>query len=279
MRYREIGLSILGVHTPNFKFARDPAQVKAAVGRLGIMWPVVLDNDQKIWKSYANSSWPTVYLIDQDGYLRHSHMGEGGYAQTESAIQGLLQVLNPKLELPDLLNPVRPEDGPGAVCYPITPELHIDALGKSTFPAKIPTLVKIPTVREAGKFYLNGWWKAVDDGLSLAGESGKIILPYQAASVNGIFAPSSDPGDLAIGFPEPRHLRIRQDGDPLQKLNSTVDLYYENKDARLRIDCARSYALASNEDVVQRELTLYIEGAGFTLYAFSFGSCIIPDSQ
>jgi hypothetical protein len=279
MRYRESGLSILGVHTPEFKFARDPAQVKAAVGRLGIMWPVVLVNNQRIWKSFANRSRPTLYLIDQDGYLRYRHMGEGGYAQTESAIHALLKTLNPKLELPNLINPIRPEDGPGAVCHPTTPELHIHALGNSTLPSNNPTLLEIPAVRRAGQFYLNGWWKAVDEGVTLASEGGQIVLPYQAASVNGVFAPSSDPGDLAIGFPEPCLLQIRQNGEPLPKNNSTEDLYYENGAARLRIDYARSYALARYDDVVPRELTLEIEGAGFTLYAFSFGSCVVPDSR
>jgi hypothetical protein len=157
--------------------------------------------------------------------------------------------------------------------------LHIHALGNSTSPSNNPTLLEIPAVRRAGQVYLNGWWKAVDEGVTLASEAGQIILPFQAASVNGVFAPSSDPGDLAIGFPEPRLLQIRQNGESLPKSNSTEDLYFENGAARLRIDYARSYALARYDDVIPRELTLEIEGPGFTFYAFSFGSCIIPDTQ
>jgi hypothetical protein len=242
------------------------------------MWPVVLDNDQRIWKSFANRVWPTFLLIDQDGYLRYRHIGEGGYAKTESAIQDMLKTLNPKLEFPDLMSPIRAEDGPGAVCHPTTPELHTHALGNSTFPSKNPTLFELPKIRRPGQFYLNGWWKGVEEGVTLASKMGQIVLPFQAASVNGVFAPSSDPGDLALGFPETRLLQIHQDGEPLPKNNSTEDLYFENGVARLRIDYARSYALAQYNDVYPRELTLEIEGAGFTFYAFSFGSCLVVES-
>jgi len=275
-RYRELGLTLLGVHTPEFKFAQNPAQVKAAVGRLGIRWPIVLDNDQLIWRSYANRYWPTLYLVDADGYLRYRHIGEGGYAQTEMAIQELLRSINPRVEFPEPIKPVRPEDVPGAICSPTTPELHIDALGNPSPPEKEPTLLELPDSRIDGHFYLGGWWKSVNQGVTLAGAAGEIILPYHAASVNGTFAPSPDPGDLALGFPEPRIVKLNQDEQSLPKENSTEEIYYENGNARLRVDFARTYPIARNHDVQPRELSLKIEGAGFTVYAFSFGSCINP---
>ncbi len=276
-RYRELGLTLLGVHTPKFQFARNPGQVKAAVGRLGIRWPVVLDNDQLIWRSYANRYWPTLYLVDADGYLRYRHTGEGGYAQTEMAIQKLLSGISAKVKLPEPLKPVRPEDVPGAVCYPTTPELHIDALGNPSLPEEQPTLLEVPNSRLDGRYYLGGWWKSINEGVALAGNTGEIILPYHAASVNGVFAPSSDPGDLALEFPESRIVTIHQDGQPLPKGHSTEEIYYDNGNSRLRVDYARTYPIARNHDVRPREISFKIEGAGFTFYAFSFGSCLNPD--
>jgi hypothetical protein len=215
-------------------------------------------------------------LVDADGYLRYRHTGEGGYAQTEVAIQKLLSGISAKVKLSEPLKPVRPEDVPGAVCYPTTPELHIDALGNPSLPEEQPTLLEVPNSRLDGHFYLGGWWKSINEGVTLAGDTGEIILPYHAASVNGVFAPSSDPGDLALEFPESRIVTIHQDGQPLPKGHSTEEIYYDNGNARLRVDYARTYPIARNHDVRPREISFKIEGAGFTFYAFSFGSCLNP---
>ena len=90
MRYRSKGLVILGVHTPEFSFEHDLGNVRSAVKRLGIRYPVALDNAYGTWKAYGNNYWPADYLIDQDGHVRDVHFGEGDYAQTESDIRLLL---------------------------------------------------------------------------------------------------------------------------------------------------------------------------------------------
>ena len=87
--YRKRGLVILGVHTPEFAFEHVTSNVRAAVKRLGIRYPVVQDNRFKTWDNYANQYWPAEYLIDRSGRVRHTHFGEGEYPQTESLIRRL----------------------------------------------------------------------------------------------------------------------------------------------------------------------------------------------
>ncbi len=88
--YHDKGLVIIGVHTPEFAFEHVASNVRAAVKRLGVTWPVVQDNRYKTWDNYANQYWPAEYLIDRSGHVRHSHFGEGEYDKTEGLIRRLL---------------------------------------------------------------------------------------------------------------------------------------------------------------------------------------------
>jgi cytochrome c biogenesis protein CcdA/thiol-disulfide isomerase/thioredoxin len=88
--YHDEGLVIVGVHTPEFAFEHVASNVRAAVKRLGVSWPVVQDNRYRTWDNYANQYWPAEYLIDRQGRVRHTHFGEGEYDQTESLIRRLL---------------------------------------------------------------------------------------------------------------------------------------------------------------------------------------------
>jgi cytochrome c biogenesis protein CcdA/thiol-disulfide isomerase/thioredoxin len=88
--YRKAGLTIVGVHSPEFAFERVSDNVRSAVGRLGIRYPVALDNDFATWRAYSNDYWPSKYLIDKAGRIRYEHYGEGAYDETETAIRRLL---------------------------------------------------------------------------------------------------------------------------------------------------------------------------------------------
>ena len=88
--YHAKGLEIIGVHTPEFAFEHVTSNVRDAVKRLGVKWPVVQDNRYKTWDNYANQYWPAEYLIDRSGHVRHTHFGEGEYDKTESLIRTLL---------------------------------------------------------------------------------------------------------------------------------------------------------------------------------------------
>src|SRR4051794_28756106 len=89
-RYRRDGLTIIGVHTPEFPFEKDAGNVAAAIHQDGLRYPVAQDNDNATWDAYSNAYWPAEYLIDATGQLRHVHFGEGDYDQTERAIRALL---------------------------------------------------------------------------------------------------------------------------------------------------------------------------------------------
>ena len=90
-KYRDQGLVIIGVHTPEFAFEKDMRNVEQAVADLGITYPVALDNRYAIWNAFKNQYWPAHYLIDANGVMRGHHFGEGGYDETESMIQALLK--------------------------------------------------------------------------------------------------------------------------------------------------------------------------------------------
>src|SRR5918911_1262259 len=89
-KYSNNGLVIVGVHSPEFEFEKNYANVKNAVQRFGITYPVVLDSDHGTWNAYGNNYWPRFYLIDTQGYIRYDHIGEGSYDQIEKSIQSLL---------------------------------------------------------------------------------------------------------------------------------------------------------------------------------------------
>jgi len=96
--YHDKGLVIVGVHSPEFDFEKDPANVQRAVTALGVEWPVALDPAMATWNAYENQYWPAEYLIDQRGFIRHVHFGEGAYDITEKAIETLLGVAGPGVD-------------------------------------------------------------------------------------------------------------------------------------------------------------------------------------
>ena len=89
-KYERAGLTIVGVHTPEFFWEKSLAKVEAAVKKFGIRYPVVQDNGHTIWKRFGIWAWPTTVLVDKKGTIRHHHIGEGAYEETESVIRRLL---------------------------------------------------------------------------------------------------------------------------------------------------------------------------------------------
>src|SRR3989344_5869330 len=103
-KYKDEGLLIIGIHTPEFEFEKDYENVNKAVEKYKIMYPVVQDNEYKTWRAYKNRYWPRKYLIDIDGFIVYDHIGEGSYEETEKKIQGLLEERNKILHMREEIN-------------------------------------------------------------------------------------------------------------------------------------------------------------------------------
>jgi peroxiredoxin len=93
-KYQAAGLTIIGVHSPEFFWERGSQSVAAAAQKLGIQYPIVQDNDHAIWNRYGIRGWPTTLLVDRQGILRYRHIGEGAYEETEATIQRLVAEKN-----------------------------------------------------------------------------------------------------------------------------------------------------------------------------------------
>jgi thiol-disulfide isomerase/thioredoxin len=276
-RYAEHGLTIIGVHAPEFSFARNGEHVQRAVRELGIEYPVVLDNDYAIWQVYANRYWPAKYLVDHEGYLRYYHFGEGAYGETEQAIQTLLKQRTPDLLLPGLMEPVRDEDRPGAVCYRVTPELYLGyqrgRIGNTAgiVPDRPATYRDLPKHAE-GFFFLEGDWLLSGEHVARpVGASGpsRLHVRYMAKDVNLVAHPPIHGG--------PARIELLHDGAPVAAEDAGEDARVEDGKAVVTVDTPRMYRLLSNRDMDTRELTLVTESDGVMLFAFTFTTACVAE--
>lgn len=126
-RYASSGVTVLGVHSSGYSFGNDEATVRAAIERLGIERPILLDPEFRLWRDFENKGWPARYLFGARGLLTYFHYGEGDYDECELSIQEALRAAEPDADLlPDaLVQPVRPEDAPGAQMAAQTADLAL----------------------------------------------------------------------------------------------------------------------------------------------------------
>lgn len=122
-RYREHGLTTIGVQAPRFAFGADRGAVAGGLGRLGVEFPVAIDADRRLWHAYGCEGWPSLFLWKLGGALAWFHFGEGEYRATEEAIQDELREMDALRALPEPMHPLRPTDTPGAKVMPPTQEL------------------------------------------------------------------------------------------------------------------------------------------------------------
>jgi hypothetical protein len=122
-RYRDAGLSTIGVQAPRFPFGEDRDAVEAGLKRLDIDFPVAIDANRELWRSYGCEGWPSLFLWRQGGALAWAHFGEGEYLRTEMAIQGELREIDALRKLPEPMKPLRTTDSPGTRVMPPTPEV------------------------------------------------------------------------------------------------------------------------------------------------------------
>jgi thiol-disulfide isomerase/thioredoxin len=266
-RYASKGLMVVGVHAPEFSFARDGANVANAIAQFALDYPIVLDNDYAIWRAYSNRYWPAKYAIDAQGRLRYYHFGEGLYQETEKQIQTLLHELDPAAQLPPLIEPIRDSDKPGAVCYRVTPELYLGyARGQFGNPAGV-IRDKTFEYSDPGRYiegaaYLTGRWFVGQESARAENVGATIILRYSAMDVNLVMAPPT-PGPARV------ELLISEE----QRTGS--DVTFENGRCFITVDRPRMYSLITNPSVLSGSIRLKMLDPGITAYAFTFISCVV----
>jgi thiol-disulfide isomerase/thioredoxin len=272
-RYQTHGLVVIGVHTPEFTFAQYEPNVERGVREFGLTYPIVIDSNYELWKTFANRYWPAKYLIDKEGYLRWAHFGEGAYAETEAAIQELLREIAPAAQLPAIMQPVRESDAPGAVCYPPTAELYLgNARGrignKSGFVEDQTADYEFSGALMPGVFYLEGRWASTREFAALETPPGRIALSYSAAGVNLVMASTKG---------QPIAVELRQDGKPLTPANKTEDVELRDGGSFVQVERPRMYRLVDNHDFGSHTIELVVRDAGLAAFAFTFTSCVDPE--
>lgn len=283
-RYAPRGLVVIGVHAPEFPFGRDAANVEYAVREHQIEYPVVLDNDLGIWREFKNQYWPSRYLIDGAGRWRYQHHGEGNYVETELAIQSLLCELDPSVELPDLMRPIRDLDYPGSFCYAVTPEIHLRAPRGNIANANpeaqgVAADYRLPDAMAEDVAYLRGRWIVGEENVEYGGDPdqvGEIRVQYSAADVNLVLAPRASTKRGRSG--RPVEIEIVEDGTPLGDEERGRDVALVHGRSILRVDRPRMYHLVRNPGVASADLSVRVRSAGVSFYAFTFTTCKVrPD--
>ena len=254
--YRDDGLTIVGVHSPEFAFEKDAGNVAGAIDEYGIHYPVVQDNDLGTWTAFGNQYWPAKYLIDAEGEIRYVHFGEGQYEQTEAAIRSLLaeagsgglgagaragsvERADPMLRTPETyLGTARAQ---GWVNGPQP--------GSKDYGAADPGSLGL------NEFAYGGAWDVGDES-ARAGEGATIALGFQARRVF-----------LVLGSEDgPRELEVLLDGKPISDADAGEDV----ADARATIGPQRLYRLVDLPKAGRHTLELRFQ-AGIEGYAFTFG--------
>jgi thiol-disulfide isomerase/thioredoxin len=270
-RYQDKGLMVIGVHSPEFLFARYESNVERGIEEFALTYPIVVDSNMELWEAFANRYWPSKYLIDGEGYLRYAHFGEGAYRETEEAIQELLRELEPDIVLPQLLEPLRESDDPKAICFQPSPELYLGhrrgRIGnEGGFQEDRTADYSHAGEMNDGYFYAQGRWTATGDHLESAGaDEGRVAIRYSAAGVNLVMASFN---------PEPREVEVRQDGRPLDPLTATPDICFRDGRSFIRVVRPRMYSLVDNGNFGTHVLEIVTRQPELALFAFTFTTCV-----
>jgi thiol-disulfide isomerase/thioredoxin len=261
-KYSDKGLVIIGIHTPEFEFEKDINNVKLAVEKFGIEYPVILDNDKVMWNLFENRYWPRKYIADAEGYIRYNHIGEGAYNETEKVIQALLneraESMGLNLDVSQSLVDLKEFEHETR-----TPELYFGygfAYGRKQIgnaegfqPGKEITY-SIPDRLHDNNFYLDGKWRNLEDRMILTSDTGRIILPYFAKQVNIVAAGEGT-------------LTILIDGKIIDSAIAGSDV----TDGIVHISKPTLYNLVNSEYASSKTIEIQVDGPGFEIYTFTFG--------
>jgi len=247
--YRDRGLVVVGVHSPEFGFERELDNVRHAVGELGVGYPVVIDNDFAIWRSFDNQYWPAIYLVDRDGRVGFHHFGEGSYEETERAIQQLLGVEDAT---------VRVDSGGVAEAADWdtlkSPETYLGyARAERRKDGSADRLAP-------NRWALAGNWSVGEEAAVLEAAGGSIAYSFQARDLNLVLAPPTSGS--------PVRFAVRLDGQPLGDAHG-VDVDESGEGA---VAEPRMYQLVRQRGAVaQRDFEVTFLDPGVRAYVFTFG--------
>jgi len=258
--YRDDGLVVIGVHTPEFSFEHEIDLVRQATKDRAIDYPVAADNEYEIWSAFDNRYWPALYFVDGDGIIRDDHFGEGRYEQSERRIQLLLGVER------DLVS----VEGPGVEAeadwhHLRTPETYLGASRGERFASRNGAAYsdrrtyELPERLRLNHWALAGGWTFERENVVLNEAGGTIACRFHARDAHLV---------LSLGGREPVPFRVRLDGEA-PGLSHGVDT---DEDGNGLLRDGRLYQLVREHDRVrERTLEITFLEPGAEAYAFTFG--------
>jgi cytochrome c biogenesis protein CcdA/thiol-disulfide isomerase/thioredoxin len=266
-KYKDSGLVIIGVHTPEFAFEKDEANVRKAVKDLGITYPVAMDNDYRIWRSFNNEYWPADYFIDPTGRIRFHHFGEGAYEESEQQIRTLLEEAN-HAPPPGTATPIAAS---GAEAAPDSddvqsPETYIGYARAQNFTSPggfnqdDPQLYRTPAELDLNQWALAGKWKDEDQVATSLDAGASISFRFHARDLHLVLGPGADG--------KPVRFRVTLDGRA-QGADHGVDT---DADGYGVVTENRLYQLVRQHGSIHdRTLRIEFLTPGVRAYSFTFG--------
>lgn len=261
-KYRDSGLVILGIHTPEFAFEKVPDNVAKKIKEYNIEYPVALDNNYATWNAYDNQFWPAKYFIDHEGNIVWRHFGEGQYEESEAKIQELLTaagLLKDKLPM-GVAEPNVDFSQIG------TPEIYfghqrISHFGGRVSPDQEATFAEIPSPVANNTFYLTGTWLMGPESATLRSTQGSIIIRYKANKVN-----------LVLEAAQEVVAEVRLDGQPLDSRYRGRDVITWENTGLLKVKEPKLYnVIDTGDDYGWHTLELIFSRPGVQAFAFTFG--------
>lgn len=264
-KYKASGLVVIGVHTPEFDFEKQQANVQKAALRFGITYPVALDSDYKIWNAFHNQYWPAHYLIDATGKVRFEHFGEGGYEESEQQIQQLLKEANAKMPAGKAVVDAQGIQAAADVNDVKSPETYIGYARAEHF-ASPGGLIKDGTGNYStpGQLALNQWglvgrWVDGQQVALLQDAGGKIVFRFHARDLHLV---------LGTVSAKPVRFRVTVDG------HAPGDNHGVDTDAQGNgvVKDHRLYQLVRQKGaIVDHTFTIEFLDAGAQAFSFTFG--------
>lgn len=296
-KYSDKGLTIVGIHTPEFEFEKDFNNVKSAADKFGIKYPVLQDNNKGTWNAYENRYWPRKYIIDTEGNIRYDHIGEGAYPEAEKVIQYLLAERAAKMGKTEIVFsntsriPAVSADNKNSQSSDIdfskirTPEIYLGyqlaraPLGNpQNFQPDRIVSYSILSSNDSTNFkpnivYLEGQWKNNPDNVELQSETGRIILNYSAKSVNIVAGGTlGTVGRVSLDNIDKNLLgHSSSSSSSLQQQEKDFGTDIARGPGEFSIDGQRLYNLVDDDDYGEHVVTIDVKGKGFQLYTFTFG--------